>query len=68
LAKEVIILIGRELGASVTELSGITGLDTSNVSRRYDAAKRKLEKDTKLSYAKSVVAKKYYERIAETQA
>lgn len=38
LAKEVLILIGLERGAGVAELSLIAGLDTSNISRRYDAA------------------------------
>jgi hypothetical protein len=34
LAKEVLILIGREHGARVADLSLIAGLDTSNISRR----------------------------------
>ena len=37
-AKEVMIVAGRCLGATVRELSEITGLNSSNVSRRYDAA------------------------------
>ena len=67
LAKEVLILIGREQGASVIELSFITGLDTSNVSRRCDAARLKLETDRKLAYAKTQVEKLYHSNIAESQ-
>ena len=37
-AKELLIVAGRRLGASVKELSDLTGLNSSNVSRRYDAA------------------------------
>jgi hypothetical protein len=68
LAKEVLIMIGREVGASITDLSNITDLDTSNVSRRYDAAKKKANADRMLAYAKELVAREYHARIAESQA
>ncbi len=68
MAKELLILTGREIGAAITDLSSITDLDTSNVSRRCDAAKQKVETDSKLAYAKELVAKKYRARIAESQA
>jgi len=67
LAKEVLILIGREHGAGVTELSLIAGVDTSNVSRRCDAARQKLQTDRKLAYAKSQTEKLYLANIAESQ-
>jgi hypothetical protein len=67
LAKEVLILIGREYGAGVTELSLIAGLDTSNISRRCDAARLKLQTDRKLAYAKAQVEKLYHSNIAESQ-
>jgi hypothetical protein len=67
-AKEVLILIGREQGAGVAELSLIAGLDTSNVSRRYDTARQKLKADRKLAYAKDLVEKKYQAEIAKSQA
>jgi hypothetical protein len=67
LAKEVLILIGREQGAGVNELSLIAGLDTSNVSRRSDAARQKLRTDRKLAYAKTQVEKLYLANIAESQ-
>jgi hypothetical protein len=35
-AKEILIVAGRRLGAAVRELSEITGINSSNVSRRYD--------------------------------
>lgn len=67
LAKEVLILIGREQGAGVGELSLIAGLDTSNVSRRCNAARAKLQTDRKLAYAKARVEKLYITNIAESQ-
>jgi hypothetical protein len=67
LAKEVLILIGREQGASVAALSLIAGLDTSNVSRRCDAARAKLQTDRKLAYAKARLEKLYIANIAESQ-
>jgi len=67
LAKEVLILIGREHGAGVAELSLIAGLDTSNVSRRCDAARQKLQTNRKLAYAKTQAEKLYLANIAESQ-
>ncbi|MEP7076823.1 MAG: hypothetical protein ABI878_13535 [Acidobacteriota bacterium] len=52
IAKEVLILIGREQGSLVIEPSLIVGLDTSNVSHRYDAARQKLPPNRKCAYAK----------------
>ena len=67
LAKEVLILIARERGAAGTELSLIAGLDTSNISRRHDAAREKLQTDRKLAYARDQVEKLYLANIAESQ-
>ena len=64
----MLILIGREHRAGVAELSLIAGLDTSNISRRCDAARRKLQTDRKLAYAKAQVEKHYLSNIAESQA
>ena len=68
MAKELLILTGREAGAGFTELSAMTGIDSSNISRRYDAAKQSTESDPKHAYAKRLVGEKYRERIAESQA
>jgi len=67
LAKEVLILVGRDLGAGVSELSRISGLDTSNLSRRCDVARQKLQTDRKLAYAKTRAEKLYFSNIAESQ-
>lgn len=67
LAEEVLILIGREQGAGVAELSLIAGLDTSNISRRHNAARQKLQTDRKLAYAKAQAEKLYHANIAESQ-
>ena len=44
-AKEVFILFGKESGATITEMSGIVGLDQSNAGRRFDAARQKCKTD-----------------------
>lgn len=67
MAKEVLILTGRDAGASVTELSEIVKLDTSTVSRRYEAAMKKAGNDPQIAFAREQVVKQYYERIAESQ-
>jgi len=66
-AKEMIILTGHQAGASLKQLCLITGLSSSTVSRRNDAAKVKLrEEPATRKLAASI--KKQYERIAESQA
>ena len=67
MAKEVLILAGRNAGASVTQLSEIVGLDISTVSRRYETALRKLRINSKLAYARDLVERGYSGRIAELQ-
>ena len=42
LAKEAVIFIGRERGATNAELAEIMRLDASVVSRRYEAARKKM--------------------------
>jgi len=64
MAKEVVIFAGREAGSSFGELCDITGLDSSSVSRRFDAAKQNIETDARLAYARELVERKYRERIA----
>ena len=66
LAKEVLIIAAREAGATLAELSLIVGIDSSGISRRHDAAVRKIISDSKLAYAKKIVEKKY-EKIAVSQ-
>jgi hypothetical protein len=44
MAKELLIMTGRQLGASVKLLSEVTGLSSGSVSRRYDAARSKVRK------------------------
>jgi REP element-mobilizing transposase RayT len=48
MAKEALILFGRDRGAKLQVLADITGLTLSTVSRRYDAAKCKLQDDERL--------------------
>jgi hypothetical protein len=38
-AKEALIIAGRHLGATINDLTRITGLSSASISRRYDAAR-----------------------------
>ena len=58
-AKEALIVGGRELGASLRLLSEIIGLDDSTVSRRYDAARRKLKESKEARKTAAKVIKTY---------
>ena len=59
-AKDILVLTGRRLGASTTTLSRLTGLDIANVSRRHDAAVRKVKEDPRFSDATSQVIEDYH--------
>src|SRR3989442_3019450 len=60
-AKEALILIGRKAGASVEILSEITGISSSAVSRRHDAAKSKMSEDQEMSKLSEWIEKQYLE-------
>lgn len=63
-AKEAFILVGKELGASITELSKFVGIDQSNASRRHDAARLKIRTNTDFASAKQKVEETYRVTIA----
>ncbi len=67
MAKEILILTGRQNGANFPQLASLNGLDPSPVSRRYEAAKRKAHTDAKLDFSKDFATKKYGENIAQLQ-
>jgi REP element-mobilizing transposase RayT len=66
LAKEVLIITGLELGATVSQIAQMMSLDSSNISRRADAARTKLASDSKLKYAKELVEKHYAEKVGKS--
>ena len=68
MAKEVLILTSREAGATVGELSDITGISSGSISRRCDAARQNVKTDNKVAYAKDLVENRYRENIAITKA
>ena len=49
LAKEILVLTGRQLGASMSLLSHVTGLSSGSVSRRHDAARLKVRQNQELN-------------------
>jgi putative transposase len=68
-AKEALIAAGREAGASLSELGGMTGLSSSTLSKRCDSARRKIREDENLRRAKDEIAKLYNRlRIEESKA
>ena len=61
-AREMLVLIGCELGASLKMLSEITGLSSSTVSRRHDAAKFKVRENEETSKLAASIRKEYRQR------
>ncbi len=59
MAKQVLILVGRRHGASVTELAKLTGMTISNVSRRSEAAAKRTTADSEFGNAVDLVSEKY---------
>jgi len=61
-AKELFMLIGCEAGASPRLLADIAGISPSAVSRRYDAARLKLDTKREVSKLAASVRKCYWQR------
>jgi putative transposase len=61
-AREGFLLVGCELGASLKTLSEVTGLNSSTVSRRHDAAKHKMLQNDETSKLVASIKKEYRQR------
>jgi hypothetical protein len=59
-AKERLILVGRRAGASVKQLSEITGISGASVSRRYDAERRKVRENQEISKLAAQIESRYW--------
>ena len=59
MAKEMLILIGLQMGASMKLLSEIIGISPSALSRRHDAARRKLRDNANTSKVASEIIRHY---------
>ena len=57
--KEALILAGRRLGATTRTLSEISGLNSSNISRRHDTAQRRMGEDEHLRKTTEKVVNEY---------
>ena len=62
MAKELFVLVGCQVGASPKQLSEVTGMSRSAVSRRYDAARLKIEKKHEMSKLAESIRKRYWQR------
>ncbi|MFN0141253.1 MAG: hypothetical protein ACKVQW_14340, partial [Pyrinomonadaceae bacterium] len=58
-AKEILIIVGRQLGASVTDLSHTTGLTSASISRRHDIACHNQKNNPDFSSIVESVRQKY---------
>jgi hypothetical protein len=61
MAKEILILTGHQLGASLRLLSHATGLSSGSVSRRHDEARLKARDNHKLNKLASKIRNQYWE-------
>jgi hypothetical protein len=59
MAKEMLILIGLQMGASMRVLSEIIGISPSALSRRHDAARRKVRENANTSKLASEIIQEY---------
>jgi putative transposase len=66
-AKETLIVVGLEAGATMKMLASITGLSSSALSRRLDAVRCRARNDKRAAELIERV-EKHYSRIAESQA
>lgn len=58
-AREALVLTGRRMGVSATDLVRLTGLDVSCISRRHDAAVRRSKDDQSFSEITTKVIEEY---------
>jgi putative transposase len=66
-AREMLVLVGCQLGASLKALSEITGLSSSTVSRRHDAARSKMREDKETGKLVANISREYRHAYRESQ-
>ena len=62
-AKEMLILVGLEVGAGAKLLSEITGVSRSAISRRRDAVRLKMRQDPVISKLAERIRKSYVDAV-----
>src|SRR5439155_9836311 len=67
-AKEALILIGRQAGATMKQLAELTGLSSSAVSCRHDAAQSRVREQGAMRELIERIEKQYRRRIKESKA
>jgi len=63
IAKEMFVLAGRQAGASLKILSEITGISSSTISRRHDAAKFKINNNEELKKLAANIKEQYHRSL-----
>ena len=63
IAKEMLVLAGRQAGASLKMLSDIVGISSSTISRRHDAAKFKVNNNKELKKLAANIKEQYHRRL-----
>lgn len=67
-AKDALIVTGRQIEGSVTQLAKILKISSSNISRRYDTARLKIASDENRARMADSVKQDYERQIAISQA
>ncbi len=67
-AKEALIVVARGLGASVTQISHVTGLTSASISRRHDIARQKLGQHPEMTSAIYLIREKYVAGISHPRS
>jgi REP element-mobilizing transposase RayT len=67
-AKELFVLTGRQSGASLRILSEITGISSSTISRRHDAAKFKVNNNEELKKLAANIKQQYDRSLANRKS
>lgn len=62
LAKELLIIVGRELGASNAELARLLGVDSSSVNKRFEAGSAKKKECPEMQKLIEKVRKQYHKK------
>jgi REP element-mobilizing transposase RayT len=61
-AKELFVLVGRQVGASAKILAEVTRMSASAVSRRYDAARQKIKTDEEMRKLADSIQQRYRQK------
>jgi hypothetical protein len=59
IAKEALIIVGREVGGNTAELARLIGVDSSVVSRRFESGRSRMNDSTEMETLVNEVRRRY---------